>query len=542
MSDSEKGTTATTPTSHVTDKRQFNWYNVFMVVVVSWGAFAYGYSTAIIGPTLAQPSFEEYFELETRPNANALISTMSGLYSTGGFLGVFTVPWVADKFGRKWGIVYPTIFTLISGAFCAGSTNIGEFILFRFISGAGAFMLLAAVPIWVNEVVPPKTRGGFITLMGLMLLAGYNVALWASYGFFFFRPTANNQWRAPLGLQCLPATIVLVCMPWIPESPRWLVMKDRIEDARAVLRKLHEPDEAEVEMRQIQAQISIDRTLPNGWMVMLFKKPSYRKRSMLGFGTTASIQFSGILVINIYGPTIYASLGYGVSTQLLLAACWVGAAFVGSVLSMFIVDRVPRPKLMAGGMIACVIVLIVECILIAQNPIGPNVNTAALKAAVAMIFLYVVCYEFMNNVQLGFLGEIFPFHLRSKGIALGVSGICLLNIIWLQAAPTALENIGWKYYLCFIIPSSIAAVLILLFWPDTNGMPLEEVARLFGDEEELFGENHKHDADHAGAMENGLVARERANTTSEDNGNTAAGASAAVDGEGKEVTTAVIRL
>ena len=93
----------------------------------------------------------------------------------------------------------------------------------------------------------------------------------------------------------------------------------------------------------------------------------------------------------------------------------------------------------------------------------------------------------MNNVQFSVLGEIFPFHLRAKGISLGVAGICLLNIIWLQAAPTALENIGWKYYLCFIIPSSIAAVLILAFWPDTNGLPLEEIARIFGDEDELFG-------------------------------------------------------
>lgn len=88
----------------------------------------------------------------------------------------------------------------------------------------------------------------------------------------------------------------------------------------------------------------------------------------------------------VYGPTIYAGLGYGLSTQLLLSACWVSTAFVASVLSMFIVDRVPRQKLMAGGMIACVIVLIIECILVARNPVEPGANTAALRAAVAMIF------------------------------------------------------------------------------------------------------------------------------------------------------------
>lgn len=75
-------------------------------------------------------------------------------------------------------------------------------------------------------------------------------------------------------------------------------MKDRLDDARAVLLKLHEPHEADIEMEQIKSQIAIDRTLPNDWLTMLFKKPSYRKRSILGLGTTASIQFSGILVIN----------------------------------------------------------------------------------------------------------------------------------------------------------------------------------------------------------------------------------------------------
>jgi hypothetical protein len=147
-------------------------------------------------------------------------------------------------------------------------------------------------------VVPPRNRGAFITLMGIMLLLGYNAAIWGSYGFFFYHPAANNQWRAILALQCLPVTVLLLCMPWMPESPRWLVMRDRLDDARQVLLRLHEPREAEIEMQQIQAQIQIDRTLPSDWYTMLWKKPSYRKRSLLSFGTTASIQLSGILVIN----------------------------------------------------------------------------------------------------------------------------------------------------------------------------------------------------------------------------------------------------
>ncbi|KAF8860443.1 MFS general substrate transporter [Acephala macrosclerotiorum] len=454
---------------HVGNKRQFNFYNVVMVIAMSLGALSYGYSTAIIGPTLgidsgkpscdqvltlvAQPSFVEYYRLEMRKHATALISTITvyssypcfyqfradlqGLYSTGGFLACYTVPYVADRWGRKWAVVYCSTYTLISGAFLAGSTNIGEFIFFRFISGAGAFSLLAAVPIWANEVVPPRNRGAFITLMGLMLLLDYMLAGWGSYGFYFYHPSSNNQWRPMLAFQ--------------------------FQEAEKVLLNLHEPEEAIIEMRQIREQLEREKGLKSG------------KRSLIGFGTTTFIQFSGILVINIFGPQIYGGLGYGFSTQLMLAACWVTVALVSSFLSMFVVDRVSRPKMMAGGMIGCVCILITEAVLVARDKVGPKENKAALRAAVAMISLYIACYEWMDNVQLSCLGEIFPFHLRAKGLSLGVSGIALLNIIWLQAAPTALKNIGWKYYLCFIIPSSIAAAVILKWFPDTRGGESEVV-------------------------------------------------------------------
>jgi len=83
------------------------------------------------------------------------------------------------------------------------------------------------------------------------------------------------------------------------------------------------------------------------------------------------------------------------------------------------------------------------------------------------------------------LGEIFPTHLRAKGVCLGVAMISFMNIIWLQAAPTAFDTIGWKFYLCFIIPGTIGGIIMWIFFPDTNGLPLEEVAAIFGDVDEV---------------------------------------------------------
>jgi MFS family permease len=103
-----------------------------------------------------------------------------------------------------------------------------------------------------------------------------------------------------------------------------------------------------------------------------------------------------------------------------------------------------------------------------------------------MLYIFQVPYSLcLDGTQFAYLGEIFPTHLRAKGVSLGVATISFTNIIWLQAAPTAFITIGWKFYLVFIIPGTIGAVIIWIWFPDTNGMPLEEVAALFGDEDEI---------------------------------------------------------
>lgn len=221
----------------------------------------------------------------------------------------------------------------------------------------------------------------------------------------------------------------------MPESPRWLLINDRAEQASAVLRKLHTPDEAAVEYIQIKKQMEIDKRLPSSYISM-FTKPSYRKRTLTGIATTCSVQFSGILVINNYGPTLYAGLGFDTNLQFLYQGGWITLAFGCGCLSLLFVDRFPRNKFIAFGIAGCMACLIIECALdatYASTTALSHPNSSALKAAVAMIYMYVVFYEIcLDGAQFAYLGEIFPTHLRAKGIALGVAGICLMNIIWLQ--------------------------------------------------------------------------------------------------------------
>jgi MFS family permease len=189
----------------------------------------------------------------------------------------------------------------------AGSTNIAEFLVFRFVAGASAFMILAAIPLYMNEVVPNTLRGGLVDIHAVFLLFGYTVQGWVGFGFYFWTTGGDNTWRPPLALQCAWPMLLLMGLYWIPESPRWLILQDRVEEANAILTKLHaDPSDpgdtfARAEFYQIQKQIAIDRTLGSSWIDM-FRKPSNRKRCFLAMGTTAIVSCSGVLVINSMFP------------------------------------------------------------------------------------------------------------------------------------------------------------------------------------------------------------------------------------------------
>lgn len=266
-------------------------------------------------------------------------------------------------------------------------------------------------------------------------------------------------------------------------------MQDRTEEARIVLDRLHsdpsdpENEYARSEFYQIQKQITIDRTLDSSWITM-FKRPSYRKRAFIAMGTTFFIQCSGVLVINNYGPTLYKNLGFTTTEQLLYPAAWLTLALGLNAMAIPLVDLFPRNKYIAVGILGCMATLIVEAALIAQ--FVPSTNGAALRAAVAMLYMFQIPYSLcLDGTQFAYLGEIFPTHLRAKGVSLGVATISLTNVVWLQAAPTAFINIGWRFYLVFIIPGTIGAITIWVWFPDTKGVPLEEIAALFGDDDEV---------------------------------------------------------
>lgn len=189
----------------------------------------------------------------------------------------------------------------------------------------------------MNEVVPAKDRGPLVDIHGAVFQVGFAMSSWVGYGFYFMTSKTIDTWRAPLGMitniqtllilcwnfnvqrkipledaghqvpsldanlmtafQCLPPLITLAILPLLPESPRWLLLNDKVEEARQVLLRSHSVEESAIELSQIHSQMQVERSLNNSYLHML-RKPSYRKRAILAICTCFMANCSGILVVN----------------------------------------------------------------------------------------------------------------------------------------------------------------------------------------------------------------------------------------------------
>lgn len=286
------------------NRSQFNLYNFWVCLLVSLGQIAFGYPASIIGTTLGEPPFLLYMKLidvDGLPTSNsqALIGTINGLFQAGAVLGILSASYIMDKWGRKAGVFYCSFFSLVGGALLCGAINIEMFIAARFIAGWGSWGFLAVTPTYSAELAPPGLRGFFVGMNGVNIALGYALASYMGMAFYFSHDDAA-KWRGPLGVALLWPLMMVGVMFLVPESPRFLLMKGKVEKAREIVYRLHkvkgDPDQefARGEFYQMQKQAEYDKTLEPGWWAM-FTKKCYRRRTALAMGFAFVGQSTGVL-------------------------------------------------------------------------------------------------------------------------------------------------------------------------------------------------------------------------------------------------------
>jgi MFS family permease len=207
----------------------------------------------------------------------------------------------------------------------------------RFFAGLGIGILVTIVPMYISEMSHPTKRGWLVGNHAIFLVFGYMLSSWVGFSCYF--ATSVNEsfaWRFPLCLQVLFPAILLAGSPMLPRSPRWLLSKDRVDEAWTVVRRIRsnpdDPDDivAKEEFYQIREQIVLERKkrieLGQPLWQAVWTKKSYRKRMMIGFMTQWGAEFCGPLIINNYAVILYTSLGATGYMPLLLSALWLTTA------------------------------------------------------------------------------------------------------------------------------------------------------------------------------------------------------------------------
>jgi len=182
---------------------------------------------------------------------------------------------------------------------------------------------------------------------------------------------------------------------------------------------------------------------------------------------------------------LYSRLGFDTVQQLLIQGGWITVCPIGNLINALAVDRFGRTRMLMFGFAGCVVALIGECITV--SIFQRTGHSSAASAAVFFLFLHIACFSVsVDATSYIYASEIFPTPVRAKGLSVSISGLFVATIIFLQAAPTAFDAIGWEYYLVFIIITTIMFFVVWAFFPETNRTSLEDIGLLFGDPVEGF--------------------------------------------------------
>jgi len=271
---------------------------------------------------------------------------VNALFFFGAVVGALSAGPLSDHLGRRHALMIAAVCSTIGGALAAGSVHVAMLIVVRIFQGGGLGSLATLTPIYLAEASTASKRGMLTGLHGFFLVSGYTVSAWVGYG-CSFSSNLTFGWRGPIAFTCAPALLLLLGCIWIPESPRWLLMKDRTEEAwTGLLRLHHDPNDVDQlaiheEFHQMRKQIELEKNNPCGYWAIL-STPSYRKRAFLSCFVQLAANSSGALVINYYSVIIYQSLGLAGHMPLLLYGFYTLTGAIGNLGSLLTLDWTGR--------------------------------------------------------------------------------------------------------------------------------------------------------------------------------------------------------
>jgi sugar porter (SP) family MFS transporter len=311
----------------------------------------FGFDQGVFGGILGNPRFMSTFNNPDPTIQGQIVST----YDIGCILGALLSIFIGDRLGRKRTIMLACLFVIVGGALQASSFSLAQMIIARIVAGLGIGMESAAIPMWQSETCKPQHRGKLVALQLVLVIGGIVMTEWINLGFSYIS-NKPVSWRFPLSFQCFFAILAILMVACMPESPRWLCLKERNEEAQVIIARLMakpvDSDEVVESLQLIIATVSHEKELEKvGWREIFSngEQQTFR-RICLGAGCSLFQQMGGINVVVYYLPVILTQ-SFGFSNQLALiltAVDFISLMVWGSVV-MLAIDRWGRRKLMLLG-------------------------------------------------------------------------------------------------------------------------------------------------------------------------------------------------
>lgn len=452
-----------------------NTYLYLVCLVAALGGFLFGFDTAVISGTVSLVR-----------NDFTLNAVQEGWFVScallGCIVGVSVSGKLSDTYGRKVVQILSAVLFLASAVGCMFSTTFATLILFRLVGGLGIGVASMVSPLYISEFAPPRYRGMMVSLYQLALtigivLAYFSNAYLVSHAGDSFESESSRQifstqvWRGMLGLGALPASIFLLALLIVPESPRWLLLRGQEEKARAILTRIDGPAAAQKEIDAFNASGEEG----NGSLRELFT-PLYRRALWIGLLLPFLSQVCGINAVIYYGPRILEQAGFTLNNalggQVTIGLVNVAFTFV----AIFTIDKWGRKPLLYVGVGGAVLSLLI---------IGALFQMGVTSGPWILLFIlaFIACFAFsFGPVCWVVVGEIFPNAIRGKAMALATLSLWIGNFLVGQLTPVLLDGVGsagtfWLFALCCSPALWITWKLI----PETKGRSLEAIEAYWKD-------------------------------------------------------------
>ncbi|PWN32953.1 putative sugar transporter [Meira miltonrushii] len=464
----------------------------FITACCATGFLLVGYDNGVFGGLVNTPSFQSTFN---KPDDNT-ISNIVSLYEIGCFFGALSTFIIGDYLGRRGTIIIGSMWMIVGAIIQAAASDVGTMIAGRIICGVGMGIINATVPILQAETSPAISRGKLVAIDLTVLNIGIVLSYWIDYGFNYSSSVSAKAvaWRVPIALQCVFIVIIALIALIIPDTPRWLVKKGRIEDAAAVLeRLLDEPKDS----FQVQSQLTaIQSALEHeqheaekvsGWSRLIapgggMKDDSLRtrRRLLLACFIQAAQQLGGINGLIYYSSTLFQqSIGLDNKQSALLAGGLNMCLILGSTISFFLIDNVGRKKLLIPCIAGMSAVMAVQSGLVYKTQ-QPGADAVYGRAASAMLFIFELFFSIGFQATVWLIpSEVLPLSIRTKGSALSTASNWICNFAVVKFTPIAITNIRYKFYIIFAILNAAWLPIIAFFLPETARKSLEEMDEAF---------------------------------------------------------------